>query len=466
MDYIKRIDDYKDQMITTLKDLVEFKSIAEDEPPFGEEVQKAFKYMLSLGKADGFTPKNVSDMAGHLEFFGNNDGPVLGILAHLDVVKEGEGWDYPPFSCTIEDNKIYGRGTSDDKGPLVAAYYAMKALKDEGFVPNGKVRLILGLDEEPGNGWQGMKAYFEEEPYPDFGFTPDAEFPVIHAEKGILIFHIVKKLDMKNSELRSLKGGTASNMVASSARAVVRFKNNEKIKKLEAEDIEIRTIGKNLRIKAAGIPAHGAKPYLGKNAISTLFAFLGKLEFSDDNLSEFISFYNNHLGFDLHGERLDCEFEDEISGKLTVNVGEVEIDEKIARLTLNVRYPVTYSAEDVYSKIIPILDKYNMGLIKHDHQEALFIPTDNYLVKKLIEVYQKRTNDFESKPIAIGGGTYARAMKNAVAFGMTFPGKPETAHQKNEYIEIDDFILAAKIYADAIYELTKDKGDQEENETN
>lgn len=481
MEYLKLIDQYQEEMISTLQELIRIKSV-EEAPvmdkkegflPFGKGVDDAFKYMLERAKADGFDIENVDNYGGHIEFGGllhNQEGEIIGtsteivgVLAHLDVVPEGSDWDYEPYSGQVDDGKIYGRGASDDKGPVVAAYYAMKALKDSGIIPEKKVRLILGLDEE--TNWDGITHYFSKEKAPDSGFTPDADFPVIFGEKGILIFELAKKIGKTNNkglELRTVKGGNAPNMVADSARAVLRGTDYEGIKEIIAAfkhdtgyKINVKGMGKSLEITTHGISSHGARPEQGLNAISIMMAILGKLPIVNEEMLEFIEFYNTYIGFELDGSQIGCGISDEVSGNLIFNVGKIEVDSEAGRLVINVRYPVTSNEEAVYSAIMPNLNIHNFGLIRMDHKEPIYFAQDNPIVTTLMAVYREQTGDMGSQPIVIGGGTYARAAKNIVAFGSTFPGEPEVAHQKNEYISIDSLMRATKIYAEAIYKLSQ-----------
>lgn len=487
MEYLKLIDNYKDDMIKMVQELVAIKSV-EDKPapnaPFGEGVAEAFHYMLKKAEEEGFESENIDNYGGHIEFGGYTldekgeieatSEEIMGIIGHLDVVPEGKDWKYEPYAGHIEDGKIFGRGTIDDKGPIVAAFFAMKALKESGYIPEKKVRLILGLDEE--TNWKGMKYYLSKVKAPDFGFTPDAEYPAIHGEKGILVFQLAKKLGKtlaKGIELRSLSGGHAANMVADYARAVVRADKTdkyEKIKELVANyrdekcsekghpaygsKLNCKGVGKSLEIVAHGVSAHGASPECGVNAISVLMDFLGQLDIINDDVHDFIEFYNTHLGFEIDGTNMGCGLSDEPSGKLILNVGKVELEGEALILTLNVRFPVTLNEDIVYDSIMPVVNKYNMGIIKIKVQDPIYMPADDPMIKTLMDIYIEHTGDKESKPIVIGGGTYARAAKNIIAFGSVFPGEPELAHQKDEYIEIDRLIINAKIFADSIYRLT------------
>ena len=476
MNYLDLIDDYKEEMIKTLQELIAIKSVAAEPvggAPFGKGVQDAFEYMLKRAKEEDFDTENVDNYGGHIEFGGyllDEEGDVIGtsveimgILGHLDVVPEGKDWDYDPYGGQLVDDKIYGRGAIDDKGPTVAAFYAMKALKDAGIVPEKKVRLILGLDEE--TGWKGMDYYLKHVKPPTFGFTPDGEFPAIHGEMGILIFDLAKKIgksspNAKGVALRSMTGGNAPNMVADHARAVIKADSYDSIKEKLAEfrkatgyQINAKGIGKNLEITTLGISSHGARPGSGLNAISILMKFLEEINLENEDVRDFFDFYNNHIGFELCGDSLGCGLEDTPSGKLILNVGMVNIDDESASLTINIRYPVTLTEEQVYQSILPVVNKYNMGIVKKSHQAPIYMPKDDEMICTLMDVYKKHTGDVNCEPMVIGGGTYARAVKNTVAFGANFPGEPELAHQKNEYMSVPSLIKCAKIFADAIYEL-------------
>ena len=460
MDYEKYLELNKDEMIFALQDVVRINSEEGEKImgkngevyPFGSGVQQAFEKVLALGESMGFTVKNVDNYGGHIDFPGKTD-KVMAIIGHLDELADG---------------KIYGRGTTDDKGPVISCLYAMKALKDAGYEPNCTIRLIIGLDEE--TQWKGIKYYFDHEPKPDFGFTPDADFPVINGEMGMLIFEFAKKfaasqsqVQAKGLQLRSLKGGTAPNSVADSCRAVVRSEENgvyDKIKEMVATyreetgyKVNVKGVGKSLEITATGIAAHGAKPEKGLNAISIMMDFLGRLNFVSEDHNEFIEFYNKYIGFCLNGEKIGVACSDEPSGSLIFNVGMTELDSEAGKLTINIRYPVTADGEEILSKLAAVLDRYDMGLIRGGHKEPIYMDMDNPMVKLLLEIYRKHTGDTKSQPLVIGGGTYARSAKNVIAYGALFPGDPDLMHQKNECITVERLEQMTKIYAEAIYKL-------------
>ncbi len=464
MNFIDLIDSYEQDIIKSTQDIVKIKSVEEEKRlnmPFGEGPYKALKFALDLAEEMGFKTKNLDGFAGHADL---GDGEqTVGILVHLDVVPEGSGWTYPPYSGEIQDGKIYGRGTTDDKGPAIACMYAMKALKESGVKLNKKIRIIFGTNEE--TGWGCMKHYFKHEKAPDMAFTPDADFPVIYGEKGIIVFDLVKKLDSNCCNdiiVKSIKGGNAPNMVPDYSESILEASDTslveEKLNSFVTKTnypLHLEKDGKDIKIISKGISAHGSTPEKGENAISYLMAFLGEL-LADSPICEFIDMYNEKIAFKHHGEGIGCSLEDDISGKLNFNPGVIKGNEEEIRLTINVRYPIKSSAKEVYDGIRKSLQSTGIELIEGEGDtKPLYVNKNNFLVEKLMKVYKEQTGDMDSEPITIGGGTYARAMKNAVAFGPVFPGQIEVAHQKDEFISIEQLMRITKIYAGALYELAK-----------
>ncbi len=463
-DLNNRIEEMRDNIIATTQELVRIKSV-QDTPkegkPFGEGVNKALEATLEIAKNMGFETGNIDGYAGYAEM-GQGD-EMLGILCHLDVVPEGSNWSYPPYAAEIHDDKIYGRGTIDDKGPAVAALYAMKAVKDSDITLNKRVRIIFGTNEE--SGWGGMDYYLENAEVPDLGFSPDAEFPVIHAEKGILIFKLKEEFESVDNKgtvkVKSIKGGNAPNMVPDHCEAElegnyqqIKEKLNEFLTKNDY-DMSLEKNDDLVLLKSEGVSAHGSMPADGQNAISQLMTFLGTLDLGEDDIAEFISFYNDKIGMEYYGQSIGCGFEDEVSGKLIFNVGVIDLSSKKGEITVNIRYPVTNKAETVYSGIKDKLNK-DIELEETQAKDPLYVEKDDPLVKNLMEVYRDIVGDEDSEPIAIGGGTYARAIEKAVAFGPLFPGQIELAHQKDEYIGIPELIQNAKIYAGAVAALASE----------
>ena len=475
MGYLDRIDSYRDEMIETLRASLAKPSVggepvktAEGELlPFGRGVHDALLHMLEEGRKLGFEVVNDDNYAGHIEFPADDadkkDG-YFGVVGHLDVVPVGTGWDGDPFELRVKDGFLYGRGTLDDKGPVVASLYALRALKEEGLTPHIPVRIVLGLDEETGP--SSIDHYTESFGHPVMGFTPDGSFPLVNGELGIVVFDLAQKFSSKpaREELRltRFEAGTAHNAVPEKAKAVISGdKANfddilEKVKSYKEDkgyDITGKKQGAALVIEATGKAAHGAHPYLGLNAASIMFDFLGRIGFASEELNDFISFYNTHIGFDLHGERIGCEFSDDVSGPLIFNVGLVNINEDIATVSVNIRFPVTYTEDIVLGGIQQELEDSNIGIITRMVQPVVYMEPDSPFVRTLMKAYTDETGDADAKPLVIRGGTYAKMMNNILAFGAEFPDDENTMHQANEKLSIDSFMKMAKIYARALYAL-------------
>ncbi len=468
MDIKKEFDKNLDSFTTDLAGLLAIPSIAtnpDGDYPFGKEVQRAFEYMLNLATSMGFKTKNIDNYGGHIDWTGTEDG-VMGIVGHIDVVPVGKGWSVDPFGGTVKDGWLFGRGAQDDKGPTMAGLYAMKILKDLGFVPKKTIRLILGLDEE--SNWDGMKYYLQKEKAPDFGIVPDADFPLVQCEKGLLEFYLVK--ENKNAtthqpvSLVSMSGGTAPNMVA--AFVEIRLSGGNGYLKGIADELQIKAAKKDYNVKISfdeeelivevtGTSAHAALPERGKNAISMAMDLLDGLQFANADANELINFYNTNIGFSLDGSNISCAMEDNLSGKLSFNVGEILFDQNEARLTLDIRYPVTKSQELVCQALEAALCGTGFSLEVFDHIQSIYQESDNPIVVTLIDIYREISGDQLTQPSIIGGATFARAIPNCMAFGALFPGDPELEHQVDERVEIAQLMRAGQIYAEAIYRLTK-----------
>ncbi|AFM41128.1 dipeptidase, putative [Desulfosporosinus acidiphilus SJ4] len=463
MELNQQIEQYKNDLIQSVQELIRIKSVqgeAQEGKPFGADVDEALNKALSIAEKMGFRTVNLDGYIGYAEYGEGED--YVGVLGHLDVVPEGDGWIYPPYAAEIHDGKIYGRGTMDDKAPILAALYGLKAIKDLQLHLKRKVRVIFGTNEE--SGCQEMEHYLAREKPPVSGFTPDAEYPIIYAEKGITFFDLVKNLEQKHEEdvvIKSMKGGQRANMVPDYCEAQVVAKDSAQIIKTVQEFAEITgyTIfaepqDSGVIIKSKGVSAHGSLPHLGKNAIMQMMQLLGKLSLGDNDAANFIAFLNKYVGMETDGKSFGVDLEDKESGKLSFNVGTISLENNEVRLGLNLRYPVTYNLEDMMDLIYKRLEGTGIGVELNLHQKPLYFSVDHPLIKSLQKVYTEQTG-MEATLLAIGGGTYAKEMPNIVAFGPILPGEEDLDHQANEYIKIEHLVLNAKIYAHAIHELAK-----------
>lgn len=463
MDINNQVDLLKDELIKATQKVLQVKSVqGEAKPgmPYGEGPAKALECALEIAKSLGFKTVNIDNQVGYAEY---GDGEeYVGVLGHLDVVPEGDGWEFPPYAAEIHDGKIFARGATDDKGPIMAALYGLKAIVDLGFTMSKSVRIIFGTNEETGSNEIGY--YLKKEKPPVAGFTPDAEYPIINGEKGVVVFDLHKEFSAKadgETNVVYVKGGNAHNIVPNFCEAAVRtslksaiIDKCEEFSNRTGYELKTEEKGELVIIKAYGIAAHGSIPHEGKNAISEILAFLGELNLEKSDLSDYITFLNNHIGMETDGESFGVAMKDEISGKLSFNLGIIDLNENGGRATIDIRYPVTCKFEELSKNANAAVENTGIKIENMDHAKPLYFPKDSELVKTLQKVYKEQTGN-EPKLLAIGGGTYAKEMPNIVAFGPIFPGEPDVDHKVNEYIKIDDLTLNAKIYAHTIYELAK-----------
>lgn len=455
----------KDDLIRDTQQFLQIKSVWEEESakegaPFGEGVEKALSFMLHKGELEGFSSKNLEGYAGHLEMGQGEE--LVGILCHVDVVPEGDGWTTPAYSADIREGKIFARGAIDDKGPTMAAYYAMKIVKELGLPLSKRVRMILGTDEE--SNWKCVDHYFKNEEMPTIGFAPDADFPIINAEKGISDIQVVQNGSEEKKgvyELVSFESGRRLNMVPDFAKAVITGEDVNALtvayeeylktaKKIGNSTIE----GNTVTLQIEGISAHGSTPEKGENAGLLLANFLTTVSL-DGKANAFATFAAETFTGDIFGEKATIAYKDEVSGPLTVNVGRLSYTkENDGNLGLNVRYPVTTNFEEMIAKLKEYVSIHGFEVADYSNSRPHHVDKDHVLIRTLQRVYEEQTGE-KAELLAIGGGTYARSLKAGVAFGPLFPGKEELAHQKDEYIEIEDLLKATAIYAQAIHELAK-----------
>ena len=440
----KYVLENKESFLKDLFQLIKFDTVLVEQPevkdaPFGQGLVDSLKWALELGEKMGFKTKNVDNVAGHIEFGEGEE--ILGILAHLDVVPTGEGWTNDPFTATVRDGVIYARGVNDDKGPLMASLYAMKILKDMGFKPNKRIRLIMGTDEESGS--RGIHRYLQKEEMPTLGFSPDAAFPIIYAEKGIMSIDIIS--NEKDNDIISVTSGDRYNVVPEKAFASL---NKDLTKEFKEYLEENKFDGNNEKCLAAyGKRAHAMEPKNGENAMLRLFNFLSK--HLDNNLIKFVSKYLNDSRFN----DINLAYSHKEMGDLTMNVAVCDIDSNGGKVGLNLRYPINWDKENFFKVLREEASKYNLEVKMLGDSVPLYVDPECELIKKLHKAYIDVTGDSESPLITIGGGTYARSMKNAVAFGAQLPGREEVAHNVDEYMSIDDLMLSIEIYAQAIKSL-------------
>ncbi|MDD4509058.1 MAG: Sapep family Mn(2+)-dependent dipeptidase [Eubacteriaceae bacterium] len=472
------LDSYREEMIETLCTLVRIPSVLSESregAPYGLPIKEALDAVLALGKEKGFESVNYDNHACEINLPSPTSESVA-VVSHLDVVPAGSGWTRDPFGGEYIDDKIYGRGTVDDKGPLVAAFYACLAIWESGLPLTKKIKHIIGTNEESGS-FPCLEYYKAHAQVPSVGIVPDSWFPAVYAEKGFLSYQFRKEFaDDETGPIRliSIRGGEALNMVAAEARARLEVVTEscdspatglfeEKIfaalSSYQRKDrVEVRRDENIFTITANGIAAHASTPELGENAISLLLDFLAFLcplilpSFSPvwDTIEKLVP----AIGKDTNGAGMGISYTDS-TGDLTNNVGLISFREGLFTLGMNLRSPVTYLKEELESTLMAAASSLDMEYSLLNYNPHYYIPKDDPLMCLLMDVYRDITGDLTSQPKAHGGGSYARIFNNFVPFGPSMQDEPLVFHKQDEYITGQRLLLLSKIYAEALYQLAR-----------
>ncbi len=449
-----KILDYWDDIMKDLSALVAVPSVAkptEGPHPFGDECARALDTVLSLAEGYGLKTKNVDYYAGHAEY---GEGPENAVvMAHVDVVPEGEGWDTDPFTMTVKGDLAFGRGVGDDKGAAIIALHCLRALKDAGVPAKRKLRVIFGCGEEIG--MADMGHYFEKEQHPDMGFTPDSCYGICHCEKGIMNFTVS---GAGSEVVESFSAGTVSNAVPAKAVCTVKCTPEEwnALEKAAAScEIPIITAGTTTggELLAKGQASHAAMPQGGKNAASYLIKLLYEV-FGAEKVGPFYSFIAEKISLSTDGSLLGVDMSDEASGPLTFNLGLVHTKGGSSGLTVDIRYPATREGKRISDTIANEAAAYGLTFTLLSDAAPLYLPKESPLISLLAGAYKAVTGE-ECSVFSMGGGTYARQMfGKGVAFGPGFPDQTDShEHDANERIELSRMKVHARICLEAMYRM-------------
>ncbi|UER67734.1 Sapep family Mn(2+)-dependent dipeptidase [Borrelia sp. BU AG58] len=440
----------KEQFYSDLGELIRFNSVAVSplrDKPFGEQIDLCLDKVLKVAGDIGFEVYKAGD--GYYGFAEIGRGSeLIGILGHVDVVDVGNlsQWHSDPFTLSLRDGNVYGRGVLDDKGPLMAVLYAFKSLVLDGFSFKKRFRMIFGTDEE--TLWRCIEQYKKREVIPDFSFTPDADFPVVNAEKGLLQFDVVSG----EKGFMDFNLGIGYNVIPGECSFELGNSNRDEFR------ILLDGFGDRIRYKfhendvlIQGVSAHASLPEAGVNVAPYALSIIKSLGME----ANFINFFEEKIGFTVNGEKLfDKVLEDSKSGKLTLCLTKVSLSKTSNQvLSFDMRYPVDFKREDLVSLIRDVLDSYSLNYSEVSYLDPIYVNSDSDFVKTLVEVYKDFTGESDARPIAIGGATYSRALKNCVAFGPLFKGANNTAHQTNEHMKETDLLRLVSIYKEAISRL-------------
>ncbi|MCD8826154.1 dipeptidase PepV [Staphylococcus gallinarum] len=462
----EKVQEYENQIIEDLKGLLAIESVRDDskastENPVGPGPRQALDYMYKIAERDGFGTHDVDHIAGRIEVGSGED--VFGILCHVDVVPAGEGWDTNPFDPVVTEDKVIARGTLDDKGPTIAAYYAVKILNDMKVNWKKRIHIIIGTDEE--SDWKCTDRYFKTEEMPALGFAPDAEFPAIHGEKGISTFDVIQneqaeEQDEPEYELRTFTSGQRYNMVPDEAEAHINVKENmtDVIQNFEQFLVDNQLEGESsvdsgvLVLNVQGKAVHGMDPSIGINAGLYLLNFLSQLDL-DKSAANFVDFSEKYLFNSHFGEKMGMKYHTEIMGDVTTNIGVIEYNNtKGGKFGINLRYPEGFEFDEAMSRFTKEIAELGFSIELGKNQTPHYVEKDDPFVQTLVQAYRNQTGD-ESEPYTIGGGTYARNLDKGVAFGAMFDDSEDLMHQKNEYITKKQLFNATSIYLESLYAL-------------
>lgn len=457
------LDANKAELVKAIQTVIGFHSVKGDPQPgapFGKENKAALDFALTEAQKLGFIVKNLDGYCGYAEHGEGEE--YVAVLGHVDIVPLGNGWTSPPLEGKIVDNCIVGRGAIDDKGPIFAALYALKAIKDAGVPLKHRIRIIFGCDEE--TGMLDMDHYLENEPAPCFGFTPDSTFPVTYGEKG----HVNTFLSAMIGEqpdtnvVVNIGGGNTMNVVPDYAEATLRVADPKAILALamsyaKGEQCQLTGETSNVNevvIKVKGRPAHAMEPASGDNAVSRLCAFLVECQLSG-TLAEFVGKVNKLFQRECDGQSLGIACRDEVSGPLTLNLSRIIYQNGKVEVGCDIRVPVTVNPEVIAEKIKAAVAPLALGLEIPEVTQPLYYPKDSFLVTTLTEIFCRHFGK-KVEPMTTGGGTYAKKLPNTVAFGLAFPdGISKGEHEADEKLNLDELTLATRILAEAMIKLAQ-----------
>ena len=456
------IDAHKEEMLADIIELCKIDSAKGpyvEGKPFGEGPFKALAKGLEIGEKHGFAITNYDNYVGTIDL--NDKEKQLDILAHLDIVPGGEGWTVTtPFEPVIKDGKIYGRGTSDDKGPAMTALYAMKAIKELGIPVKKNVRLILGTDEECGS--SDIRYYYKKEKEAPMSFSPDAEFPVINLEKGSIHGEFNAEFEKCEAlpKMVAFKSGVKSNVVPPKAYALFEGLDGSETeafaKQFEGElgvTFDVTSENGYLKLEAIGESAHASTPEKGINALTALLTLIEKMDLADCGQMQMVKALNKMMPHgDHHGAALGVDHEDEISGKLTLAFTMLDVTETGLKGDFDSRCPICANKENTFDVIKKQMIDSGLNFTTEKMNPSHYVDGNSPFVQTLLKCYEQYTGR-KGECIAIGGGTYVHHLKNGVAFGPSMPETETGIHGPDEFAVIDELVTATKIFAQVIVDL-------------
>ncbi len=440
---------YKEEFLKDLNTLLSIKSVADEYP---DECEKAMDFILERAKAFGLTAEKITDKSMHAEL--GKGGRLCGVLSHLDVVPEGSGWSVEPFALTRSNGRLFGRGVADDKGAALINLYCLRALKDEGITGKNTIRAIYGTSEEIG--MDDMNGYFKKQPLPELCFTPDSDYGICFAEKGILQLE-VSSTHNDATLLAQMHAGKAVNAVPEFASCIIDssvYNEENLIKNADSGDgsFEFKSSIDGIMIISRGRAAHACEPHKGYNAAAALIDLLAA-EHESSEIGSLCTFINYAVHKETNGCSLGLKMSDAASGGLTVNLACVNINDRTASAKFDIRYPVTVKYETVLEQFKKVARRSNLEVKVLNHEKPLYVEKDSELINLLSEAYESVTGE-KPELYSTGGGTYARVLAGrGVAFGPNFKSDDVRMHNSDESVDEEKFFTHAQICLEAMYRM-------------
>ena len=458
------IDSHREEMLKDLSMLVKIDSTRGEEQegkPYGEGPAAVLDAAAKLLESCGLKVRNYGNRVITGDF--SDQEKALDILAHLDVVPVTEAdWTVTkPFEPKIVGDRIYGRGTADDKGPAIAALYAIRAIRELGIPLKKSVRLILGSDEECGS--SDLEYYYGIEEEAPFSFTPDADFPLINIEKGRYAEEFTGSFTPNGNlpRVERIKSGTKRNVVPAKAEAVLKGisaavleEKAAQIAKETGTSISFEQEGEDIiHVKVTGLAAHASTPEVGKNALCALLELCASLPLAESDGQKAISALAQMFPFaDTCGKALGIYASEPESGELTMCLSVLDYTPEGLRGEFDSRLPVGCSSETVALPMDARFKEAGLTIASLEVSEPHCVPGDSWFVQTLLSSYERYFGK-KGVPLSTGGGTYVHHLKRGVAFGCMTEDVDNHMHGDDEFMEISRFTDSAKIFADAIIKI-------------
>jgi len=445
----EKILEYREELFDDLNRLLSIESV--DGARDGD-CAAALDFILKRAEDFGLTAERVTAKSAHVDL--GKGGRLCGVLSHLDVVPAGNNWTVNPYALTERDGRLYGRGVADDKGAALVNLYCLRALKEMGIEGRNTLRAIYGTAEE--TGMSDMDGYFAQKRLPDLAFTPDSEYGVCYAEKGILQLEVSTPTN-EAKVLSQFHAGKAINAVPDLAYVMLDSSGYDEQLLMRLADasegnFEFNYTIDGLMIISRGKAAHACEPQKGFNAAAALIDLITHA-YDVYEIGALSSFIDYAINCETNGRSLGLKMSDAVSGALTVNLGNVHIEGTEARAQFDIRYPVTVNGDYVLRQFRSVAENNHLTVRVLRHDRPLYVEKDSGLVRLLADAY--RTVTGEDAPLyTTGGGTYARKLGGkGVAFGPNFRDDDIRMHNADESVDKENFLRHMQICFEALYRL-------------